>query len=416
MKRIIALVLSLALLLTGCGITPTTKPQESETPNSSETSGTISGDVVLIDPIENMELSYSGLNDDVLLGQIEDLIYTEAVTTLNSEQYVVENVQAVFISQEYIDEVMFNSQTNVYFGYTLNELNAMFQGTRYVFTLGEDGQTTVQPMEIIEDVSTETMLKNIAIGTGVILVCVTVSCVTAGAAPAISVIFAASAKTATVMALSGGAFGGISAGIVRGIETGDMSEALEAAAMAGSEGFKWGAISGAIIGGGKEAFALNAATKGGLTMNEVAVIQKESQLPMDVISQFHSMQEYDVYKQASLKAFMVNGKTALIQTVDLNYVTELPDGTKITNLARMQRGMAPIDPVSGKAFELHHIGQNSNGTLAMLTQEQHRGKGVFSILHDIWEDSGVDHGADWGKTTKEFWKYLGNLAASGGTF
>lgn len=80
MKRIIALVLSLALLLTGCGITPTTKPQESETPNSSETSGTISDDVVLIDPIENMELSYSGLNDDVLLGQIEDLIYTEAVT------------------------------------------------------------------------------------------------------------------------------------------------------------------------------------------------------------------------------------------------------------------------------------------------------------------------------------------------
>lgn len=58
MKRIIALVLSLALLLTGCGITPTTKPQESETPNSSETSGTISDDVVLIDPIENMELSY----------------------------------------------------------------------------------------------------------------------------------------------------------------------------------------------------------------------------------------------------------------------------------------------------------------------------------------------------------------------
>ena len=82
----------------------------------------------------------------------------------------------------------------------------------------------------------------------------------------------------------------------------------------------------------------------------------------------------------------------------------------------MQRGMAPIDPVSGRAFELHHIGQNSNGTLAMLTQEQHRGKGVFSILHDIWEDSGVDHGADWAKTTKEFWKYLGNLAASGGTF
>lgn len=411
MKRIIALVLSLALLLTGCGVTPSAKPQQTEAPSTSENID----DVILIDPVENIELSYTGLNDTVLLCQIEDLVYTEAIKTLNNEQYVVEGVQAVFISQEYIDEAMFNSQTNVYFGYTLDELNTMFQGTRYVFTLGEDGQTTVKPMEIIEDASTETMLKNVAIGTGVILVCVTVSCLTAGAAPAVSVIFAASAKTATVMAMSGGAFGAISAGIVRGIETGDMGEALEAAAMAGSEGFKWGAISGAVIGGGKEAFALNAATKGGLTMNEVALIQKESQIPMDVIAQLHSMEEYEVYKQASLKAFMVNGKTALIQSVDLNYVTELPDGTKITNLARMQRGMAPIDPVSGKAYELHHIGQNGNGTLAMLTQDQHRGKGVFSILHDIWEDSGVDHGADWSKTVKEFWKHLGNTAASGGT-
>lgn len=59
------------------------------------------------------------------------------------------------------------------------------------------------------------MLKNVAIGTGVILVCVTVSAVTAGAgAPAISLIFAASAKTGTIMALSSAGFGGFTAGVV----------------------------------------------------------------------------------------------------------------------------------------------------------------------------------------------------------
>ena len=32
-----------------------------------------------------------------------------------------------------------------------------------------------------------------------------------------------------------------------------MNEALDAAALTGSEGFKWGAITGAITGGGEEA-------------------------------------------------------------------------------------------------------------------------------------------------------------------
>ena len=41
----------------------------------------------------------------------------------------------------------------------LDELNALFQGTRYIFTLGENGNTTVQELQEIEDVNTETILK-----------------------------------------------------------------------------------------------------------------------------------------------------------------------------------------------------------------------------------------------------------------
>ena len=65
----------------------------------------------------------------------------------------------------------------------------------------------------------------------------------------ISVIFATAAKTATVYAAKGFLFGGLSAAIIKAIETGNFEESIKAGLVAGSEGFKWGAISGAAIGG-----------------------------------------------------------------------------------------------------------------------------------------------------------------------
>ena len=310
MKRIIALFLCFAIFLTSCSQSQlqATNPDNMPDNTSSET----------VDPVvwEDAEPHYNALDDTLLLAHIEDLIYTETITALDSEEYFVESVNAVYISKEYLEEVAFNSQSNIYFGYTLDELNALFQGTRYIFTLGENGNTTVQELQEIEDVNTETILKNVAIGTGVILICVTVSVVSAGVgAPAVSMIFAVSATTAETMALSSAAFGGISAGIIRGIQTGDFNEAIEAAALSGSEGFKWGAITGAVLGGTSEAFLLKAATKSELTMNEAAIIQADSGLPIDVISQMHSLNEYLVYKEAGLKPIMVNGRIALVQKI-----------------------------------------------------------------------------------------------------
>ena len=402
MKRLIALFLSLTMVLTGCF-----KPQ-AKNPTSESTINTVSA------PVEWVEVlpEFDSLSDEDLLLEVENLVYRGTVEALDSEEYVVENVSAVYLSKEYLEEAAFNSQSNVYFGYTLAELDEIFQGTRYIFTLGDDGTTAVQELQVIDDHTAETMLRNIAIGTGVILVCVTVSVVSAGAgAPAVSVIFAASATTAKTMAVSSAAFGGISAGVVRGIETGDFDEAMEAAALGATEGFKWGAVSGAVIGGGNEAFLLKSATKSGLTMNEVALIQKESNLPMDVISQFHSMKEYLVYKEAGLKPVIVNGRVALVQDIDLNYVSELPDGTKVTNLERMQRGLAPIEPATGEAYELHHIGQKADGTLAVLTRDQHRKNA--SILNQPGKASEIDR-SGFGNTRKEFWKYAGTYVFGNG--
>ena len=56
-------------------------------------------------------------------------------------------------------------------------------------------------------------------------------------------------------------------------------------------------------------------------MDEAALIQADSSLPIDVISQMHSLDEYLIYKEAGLKTMMVNGRTALVQNIDLNYVS-----------------------------------------------------------------------------------------------
>lgn len=403
MKRLIALILVCALL-TGC--TPQTNSdgiqEETTAPATSQSKSSYSF-------TEEEPPEFSDLNDVNLLPYLEDSIYSELVTALNSEDYFVENVNAIYISKEYLEEVAYNSQENIYFGYTLSELDSYFQGTRYAFTLGDDGQTVVTEFQKYDD-TYDQMLKNVAIGTGVILVCVTVSIVTYGAgAPAVSMIFAASAKTGTIMALSSGVFSGVSAGVVKGIETGDLNESMKAAALAGSEGFKWGAISGTIAGGAGEAIALKGATLNGLTMNEAALIQRESKLPLEFIKNFHSMDEYTVLKNAGLTLSKVNGRMALTQNIDWDFIGDIEDGR--TNAQRVIDGLAPLDQL-GKPYELHHIGQMSDSPLAILTNSQH--KSNYSVLHANTGStaSNIDRNL-FAKQKQDFWKALLEMSLKG---
>ncbi|MBR3794414.1 MAG: hypothetical protein IKK34_00095 [Clostridia bacterium] len=392
MKKILSILLSLSLLLCSVNVSFATEMQLQ--------AGSIP------------EVGFSGMNDPNLLRYTEDIIYQNLVASLDSEEYFVENVSAVYISQEYIDELAYNSQANIYFGYTLQELSEQFQGKKYVFTLGDDGTTIVSEFEDYDD-TYDRALKNVAIGTGVILVCVTVSVVSGGlGAPAVSMIFAASAKTGTIMALSGGTIGGISAGIVTGIQTGDMEQALKAAALASSEGYKWGAFSGTISGGFNQTFALKGATLSGLTMNEAAAIQRESKYPLDVIKQFKSMEQYKICRNAGLTPVTVNGKTSLIRVIDLEYVDELGR----TNLQRMKQGLAAIDSNSGVSYELHHIGQKTESTLAILTKAEHMQGGNNTIWHEFGVASEVHNSTTqslWLAQKQTYWKQLAVLMERG---
>ena len=476
MRKSLALFLAFALLLTGCSSAPqhaelTTNPETvSEVTGQVADIPTASPDMIDLHDLEDnpgviiegdsksapKEPSFSSLNDPELIDYVEKNVYSELSSQLGPE-YRVDNVSATYISKEYLEELAYNSQTNIFFGYSLAELDAQFQGTRYVFTLDEHNETTVVPFEKYDD-TYERVLKNVAIGTGVILICVTVSVVSGGAgAPAVSMIFAASAKTGTTFALSSGAISMVIAGVTEGIETGDFEEALKAGALAGSESFKWGAISGSLIGGGSEFVMLKTATQGGLSLNEVATILQDTDLPAIFLKQIHSMDEYNdllalaeqgglaieemadlcmktkypleivrrfksvgestvYYEQAGLEAKIVNNEVALIRQIDLSYKSELA-GQTVTNLERMRQGYAAIDPVTDQSFQLHHIGQSVDSQLAILTPFEHTGGGNNAILHNVNIEAGqgvhsLISDAEWTAQKIEFWKSLAELLAA----
>lgn len=416
MKKFLAVFLSFAIAFTGCSVENTadnsisnsTSSETAETSESQIDTVETETEIIVTTAAQQDAFAYSELNDQDLIRYIEDSVYTDLVLRLDSTDYFIENVEGIYISKEYLDELAYNSQENIFFGYTLSELDAQFQGTRYVFTLDDDGQTTVIEFEEYDD-TYDKVIRNVAIGAGVILLCVTVSVVTGGvgAPAAVSAVFAFSAKTATIAALSGGVISGVAAGVVKGIETNDFDEALKAAALSGSEGFMWGAITGAIAGGASEAIALKGATLNGLTMSEAAIIQKETGFPLDVIRQFSSMEQYEICKEAGLTAGMVNNQIALIRDIDLNFVDELGR----TNLERMQIGLPPLDP-TGTSYELHHIGQQVDSTLAILTQSEHRLGESFSIWHILGIGSEVHApGNNWGTQVKNFWKSFAAMFA-----
>lgn len=253
------------------------------------------------------------------------------------------------------------------------------------------------------------VIRNVAIGTGVILVCVTVSVVSAGVgAPAVSMIFAMAAKDSAVHGLLDAAKSGVPAFVATAVRTGDLQQAAREAALAGSEDFKWGAIGGSISGGVTEAVGLKGAMLNGLSMNEAAQIQRESGYPLDVIKGFRTMEQYEVCQEAGLVPKMVNGKMALIRQINLDFVDEMGN----TNLTRMQQGLAALDPATGEAYQLHHIGQKMDSTLSILTEAEHMQNGNNQIWHLFGEATKIDRGV-FDKQRASFWKDMAELLQGG---
>jgi len=236
------------------GVTATADSESPEQPDEIQTD-----DVAVeqdIEVTEDVIPDFANLSDPALLQYVEDSIYTDLVASFNSDDYIIEGVNAVYISNEYLEEAAYNSQSNIFFGYTLEELDEEFQGTRYVFTPGEDGATNVMPFEVYDD-TYEQVIKNVDIACkGVIIVCVVVSRVASAAgAPEVGIIFAASAETVRAFDSSLGVISDVVSCLVTGYQTDDIDPAVKDAALIGSEGFKWGAIIGEVVGDKSKASA-----------------------------------------------------------------------------------------------------------------------------------------------------------------
>ena len=136
-----------------------------------------------------------------------------------------------------------------------------------------------------------------------------------------------------------------------------------------------------------------------LNEEEKARIKEETGWSDEIVDAISSMEEYEVYKKAGLVEAEIDGRPCLINP---NIDMDQTDAFGRTNKERMEAGLAPLDK-DGNPIELHHIGQHADSPLAELTQEQHRGKENYGILHDTKKESEIDRPAFDGER-QEHWK------------
>lgn len=127
----------------------------------------------------------------------------------------------------------------------------------------------------------------------------------------------------------------------------------------------------------------------GLTQEQKDKIKEETGWSDEIIDAIGSMEEYQIYKDAGLIEAEIDGRKCLINP---NIDMDQKDAFGRTNKERVEQGLAPLDK-NGNPIELHHIGQKNDSPLAELTQEQHRSKENYSILHDTKKDSEIDRKA-----------------------
>lgn len=140
--------------------------------------------------------------------------------------------------------------------------------------------------------------------------------------------------------------------------------------------------------------------KKGLSEEEKAKIKEETGWSDEIIDAIGSWEEYEIYKKAGLVEAEIGGRKALIRG-DIDWDQKDEDGR--TNKERVEQGLSPINK-DGKTIELHHIGQHKDSPLAELTQEEHRGKGNDTILHDKTKPTETHgEGNTWREEKNQYW-------------
>jgi len=137
----------------------------------------------------------------------------------------------------------------------------------------------------------------------------------------------------------------------------------------------------------------------GLTEEDIERVKGETCWSDEIVRRIRSLKEYEVYNNVGLREIGINGKKCLVRG-DIAWDRE--DSMGRTNIERAREGLSPIN-VDGESIELHHIGQKSDGPLAELTRDEHRGRDNFSLLHDSGIETEIDRGI-FNRERNEHWK------------
>ncbi len=127
MKRMICVIMCAVVLLTGCAPKVSTEADQQNTLVPTTAATAENSAFVPVHTLEELQPKYavtpafSGLNDEELLTYLEDDIYYRLLNEIDTDQYYIQTVDAIYVSREYLEETAYNSQSNIFFGYALAE-------------------------------------------------------------------------------------------------------------------------------------------------------------------------------------------------------------------------------------------------------------------------------------------------------
>lgn len=165
-----AVPLCLALALQGCGAPAQT--------------GNVANSATSQESAQPVASNNQKMSDADFVKKLEDSVYQLIVKDLdengNRKDLQVQDVKAVYLSKEYLEQYTYNTKETKFFGTTLGELEKKFDKQKYVFDIDENGKTTCHAVGDFDNTFDE-VTQAALLGSGVILISVTIVCVTGGA-------------------------------------------------------------------------------------------------------------------------------------------------------------------------------------------------------------------------------------------
>ena len=154
MKKPIIILSVISLLLTGCW--------QKKDDNSADQTGSAEAHSEVENEFDEKELQ-----------QIKDQVYAELNDQFASDEYQVQDVKVIYLTEDEVNNL--SPEDKAYFGYSANGLNDVITSDMTVIDQSDTGSIDVRSEKLLDKEDRTTVIKNLSVGGGVILVDVTVA-------------------------------------------------------------------------------------------------------------------------------------------------------------------------------------------------------------------------------------------------